>query len=193
MPLIFFASLLHLIPTIVDAFGVLQLPGGLSNLGEDFHHTAVREVWEETGIRASFDHVIGIRHYHGMAFDRSDLYVICKMKAETDEISLDPHELAAAAWMPVEEFSEVARYPLNRYIAKLMALEASGDPRLHNRKPGLDSFAHSANSGGEIVAPSIGIAVARIQAAKGGSALFYHSCYDPSPEELGIEVLPFQE
>ena len=53
--------------------------GGLADLGEELAETASREVWEETGVRADFQGVVGFRHQHNTVFGVSDLYFVCKM------------------------------------------------------------------------------------------------------------------
>ena len=57
-----------------------KLPGGLAELGEHFGATAEREVREETGVAARFERVLAMRHQHGVAFGRSDLYVVCLLR-----------------------------------------------------------------------------------------------------------------
>lgn len=42
----------------------IRFPGGAANLSEDIADTAVREVYEETGIRSKFCSVIGFRQQH---------------------------------------------------------------------------------------------------------------------------------
>ncbi len=42
----------------------IRFPGGAANLSEDIADTAVREDYEETGIRSKFCSVIGFRQQH---------------------------------------------------------------------------------------------------------------------------------
>ena len=71
---------------------------------------AVREVYEETGIECSFNNVLAMRHTHGMQFDRSDMYFVCKLTPKTDEdgnmrVPIPQEgEIAAAEWLPMEEY-----------------------------------------------------------------------------------------
>lgn len=49
---------------------------GLVDCGEDLHTAAEREVFEETGIRATFQSVLVLRQAHGFGFGKSG--VCCK-------------------------------------------------------------------------------------------------------------------
>jgi len=62
--------------------GVWKLPTGLVHAGEDLHAAAVREVEEETGVRARFAGVLAVRQAHGFAFGKSDLFFLCALVAE---------------------------------------------------------------------------------------------------------------
>lgn len=47
----------------------------------------VREVLEETGIRATFDSILLVRQAHGFAFGKSDMFVLCALKPEPGQAS----------------------------------------------------------------------------------------------------------
>lgn len=95
-----------------------KIPGGLAELGENLDVAAIREVKEETGVDCTFQSVLMFRHTHGMQFQRSDLYFVCRMEAiesvdeETDEVIIPEPiaqvgEIAAAKWVPFDEYREM--------------------------------------------------------------------------------------
>ena len=51
-------------------------PSGLIHAGEELWRGAVREVEEETGVQTVFRSVLAIRHAHGVAFGKSDLFAV---------------------------------------------------------------------------------------------------------------------
>ena len=62
--------------------GVWKMPTGLVNAGEDVTDAAVREVLEETGIRAKFDAMVSCRQAHGLGVGRnkSDLFFVVALR-----------------------------------------------------------------------------------------------------------------
>jgi len=99
-----------------------KLPGGLADLGEDIGVTATRETLEETGIKSTFQSILGFRHQHNVGFhNRSDIYVICKLNpvcvdSYGNEISLEPtpqlEEIEACRWMDVDQFIHECQHPM---------------------------------------------------------------------------------
>eukprot|EP00049_Salpingoeca_infusionum_P008318 m.135606 g.135606 ORF g.135606 m.135606 type:complete len:297 (-) comp13979_c3_seq1:158-1048(-) len=83
-----------------------KLPGGVADLGEDFGVTAEREVFEETGVRARFHSIVGMRHLHGFRHGLSDIYIICRCVAESDEINMCERELSEAKWLDIDEYCD---------------------------------------------------------------------------------------
>ena len=81
-----------------------KLPGGALHPGEHLISAVVREVHEETGVRAAFDALVCFRHWHGYRWDKSDIYFICRLSAISDQISIQASEIEEAKWMPVEEY-----------------------------------------------------------------------------------------
>ncbi|XP_059500575.1 nucleoside diphosphate-linked moiety X motif 6 isoform X2 [Stegostoma tigrinum] len=100
-----------------------KFPGGLSDLGEDIGETAVREVFEETGIRSKFISLLSIRqqHNHPGAFGKSDMYIVCRLKAVSFDISFCQEECLRCEWMDLEELARSEHTTLiTSRIAKLL-------------------------------------------------------------------------
>ncbi|KAM9958487.1 hypothetical protein ACTFIW_001359 [Dictyostelium discoideum] len=97
-----------------------KIPGGANDPGEDICETAVREVWEETGIRTEFVSILGLRQLHNYAFNRGDIYFVCALKPLSSEINSDPSEIAQCKWAPVKEFTEIETpFPLQKSVSRL--------------------------------------------------------------------------
>jgi len=62
------------------------------------------QVFEETGIKAEFDSLVCMRHNTKFMFGKSDMYIVARLTPVTENITIDPDEIAAAKWMPVDEF-----------------------------------------------------------------------------------------
>ena len=104
------------------------------NLGEEFPDAAVREVFEETGVKANFESVLTVRHSHNIQFGRSDVYVICKLSLNVGdsadmekqmEIVVD-QEIENAKWMPLKEYKEVNKHPMLACVADILLAGNAG-------------------------------------------------------------------
>ncbi|KAM7112875.1 nucleoside diphosphate-linked moiety X motif 6 [Ciconia maguari] len=100
-----------------------KFPGGLSNPGEDIGDTAVREVFEETGIKSEFKSILSIRqqHKHPGAFGKSDMYIICRLEPSSFNISFCQQECLRCEWMDLDELARTKHAtPITSNVAKLL-------------------------------------------------------------------------
>ncbi|CAK0848686.1 unnamed protein product [Prorocentrum cordatum] len=86
--------------------GLWKLPGGLADPGEDLAVAAGREVLEETGIKTEPVGVVSIRHAHGLAFGQGDIYCVLRLRPLSEDIKIDPEEIASARWMSLQEIEK---------------------------------------------------------------------------------------
>jgi ADP-ribose pyrophosphatase YjhB (NUDIX family) len=82
-----------------------KLPGGLSEPGESIKAAAIREVFEETGVKCRFKSVLGFREMKGYNFGMQDLYFICLLEPEEQNSKinvLDKQEVMKADWIDLD-------------------------------------------------------------------------------------------
>ncbi|XP_041120798.1 nucleoside diphosphate-linked moiety X motif 6 isoform X3 [Polyodon spathula] len=111
-----------------------KFPGGLSDPGENIGNTAVREVFEETGIQSEFQSLLSIRqqHNHPGAFGKSDMYIICRLKPLSFDINFCRQECLSCEWMDVAELARTNHTtPITSRVAKLL---------LYGHKEGFDKI-----------------------------------------------------
>jgi 8-oxo-dGTP pyrophosphatase MutT (NUDIX family) len=95
----------------------LKLPGGMLERGEHLAGGAMREVFEETGIRTRFRGLLGMRHSHRGQFGTSNIYAVCRLDPLNHDIRLDGDEIEKALWIPVDEYlARDSISPFNRRI-----------------------------------------------------------------------------
>ncbi|KAM4834496.1 nucleoside diphosphate-linked moiety X motif 6 isoform 3-T3 [Thomomys bottae] len=100
-----------------------KFPGGLSNPGEDIGDTAVREVFEETGIKSEFRSLLSIRQQHRSpgAFGKSDMYIICRLTPNSFVIDFCHHECLRCEWMDLSALAKTENTTLiTRRVARLL-------------------------------------------------------------------------
>ncbi|CAJ1059148.1 nucleoside diphosphate-linked moiety X motif 6 [Xyrichtys novacula] len=100
-----------------------KFPGGLSDPGENIGATAVREVYEETGVRSEFRSLLSIRqqHNHPGAFGMSDMYIICRLSPVTYDINFCTQECLRCEWLDLTELAKTNETtPITTRIARLL-------------------------------------------------------------------------
>ncbi|XP_051277274.1 nucleoside diphosphate-linked moiety X motif 6 isoform X1 [Dicentrarchus labrax] len=100
-----------------------KFPGGLSDPGENIGATAVREVFEETGIRSEFRSLLSIRqqHNHPGAFGMSDMYIICRLGPLSYDINFCTQECLRCEWLDLAELAETGNTtPITSRVARLL-------------------------------------------------------------------------
>ncbi|KAF5479068.1 hypothetical protein F2P56_005573 [Juglans regia] len=116
--------------------GVWKIPTGvveeeLFNLqGENLFMAAKREVKEETGIDTEFQEILAFRQSHKVFFQKSDLFFICMMRPLSFDIEKQELEIAAAQWMPLEEYADqpsTQKHKIFKYIADLCLAKMQSD------------------------------------------------------------------
>jgi len=91
--------------------GFWKVPTGLVNAGEEMSVSAVREMKEETGIDVEFVQLVGCREMQRALHGKGNLFFMCVCRlVGSDEIRIQKEELAAAKWMPLDEFESLPYY-----------------------------------------------------------------------------------
>ena len=82
-----------------------KLPGGMLEPSQSLEEGVVREVWEETGIKAKLIKMVSLLNSHPFTFNKSNMYIVFQLEALSEEINvIDTHEIEFALWMPLDEF-----------------------------------------------------------------------------------------
>ncbi|EDM01306.1 nudix (nucleoside diphosphate linked moiety X)-type motif 6, isoform CRA_b [Rattus norvegicus] len=100
-----------------------KFPGGLSEPGEDIGDTAVREVFEETGVKSEFRSLLSIRQQHRSpgAFGMSDMYLICRLQPRSFTINFCQQECLKCEWMDLESLARTKHTtPITSRVARLL-------------------------------------------------------------------------
>ena len=84
---------------------IYKLPGGMVEDANRLSDAVVREVWEETGVKAKLIKMVSILNSHPYRYNKSNLYIVFQLEALTTKINIiDVNEIEEAIWMPLDEF-----------------------------------------------------------------------------------------
>ena len=76
--------------TLIVTLTLTLEQGGLLDAGESFAEAAVRETFEETGVRTRFRSLLSFWHRHGLTWGKSDLYYVARLEpASATEVEID--------------------------------------------------------------------------------------------------------
>lgn len=96
-----------------------KLPGGALQPGEHLVDAVLREVEEETGITCRFEALVCFRHWHGYRYGKSDIYFVCRLSPENQDVQMQVEEIEECLWMPIDEYlSSDLVSPFNKRIVR---------------------------------------------------------------------------
>ena len=93
-----------------------SFPKGKLDKGEDFEEAALREVWEETGLRCSLGRELGDATYTDNK-DRSKLVRYYEMQPLSGEFSPND-EVDELRWIPLADACDVLSYEFDRELVE---------------------------------------------------------------------------
>lgn len=83
-------------------------PGGAMELGESAEETAIREIYEETGIKVTVEHLIGVYTKYFDEYPNGDqaqtIVVVFQCKPVGGSLKADGKETLELKYFPVDEF-----------------------------------------------------------------------------------------
>jgi len=90
---------------IHTSHSLYKLPGGMLEDAQSLEEGVIREVWEETGIKAKLIKMVSVLNSHPFTFNKSNMYIVFQLEALSSEINVvDTNEIEYALWMPLDEF-----------------------------------------------------------------------------------------
>lgn len=97
-----------------------KLPGGMVEPFENFTDAVVREVFEETGVTATFSQMLALRHHHHGQFGASNIYFVALLQASSAQIAIDEREIAEARWFePMAFLQDPSAGAYNKLLVEL--------------------------------------------------------------------------
>ena len=87
--------------------GWWQIPGGYVEHDESFDEAVVREVYEEAGVVARVDNILGVRHSLGEP--SANVYVIFRLTPVEGEPHADGEEITGSGYFSIEELETMEK------------------------------------------------------------------------------------
>jgi 8-oxo-dGTP diphosphatase len=101
-----------------------SLPKGKLDEGEGFEEAALREVWEETGMRCTLGREIGETHYEDRK-GRPKVVRYWEMR-DCDGEFRPNDEVDELRWVPIDDAKALLTYDFDRELVERVAAEAQG-------------------------------------------------------------------
>jgi 8-oxo-dGTP pyrophosphatase MutT (NUDIX family) len=114
--------------------GPWEFPGGLFDCDKDekLSDAAVRECFEETGIKSKFETILLERFLKkSTVFGYPDIYIICKLQPLSTEIHFDPIEIFDCQWLSIEELQSGSHPFTRQYLHNIEANIENGLNEIH--------------------------------------------------------------
>jgi 8-oxo-dGTP diphosphatase len=107
------------------------LPGGGSDDSESVAGTAVRETWEETGLRVTPEKLIGL--YYRPEFDSHDVTYLCRPIDTPLEPAPSSPEISECRYWPVDDLPR----PMSNFTEMRIRHGMAGEtlPNVHDIEP----------------------------------------------------------
>ena len=64
---------------------------------------AVRELFEETGVKGTFKRILAVRQGRG-TLKKGDLFFVCLVEPHSEDIIIQQNEIEKACWMDMDQF-----------------------------------------------------------------------------------------